>query len=137
MSVRKRPKCPLYGSVEPLNDIDCIIPVPIFKKKINEREYNHAELLARHIADYFKKPLFIDVLTRTQETKPQHELGKAERFLNIKGVFSAENKEKIRWAVVLLIDDILTTGATANECSYVLLGSGASQIRVFTLARGL
>jgi len=120
-----------------VDDIDCIIPVPMYKKKQNKRDYNQAELLGRYLAEYFKIPLFTDVLIRVKETSPQHELSREERFLNVKDVFGVINSHKIKWACILLVDDILTTGATADECSKVLLGSGAFQIRVFTLARGM
>ncbi|MFH1824844.1 MAG: ComF family protein [Candidatus Firestonebacteria bacterium] len=120
-----------------VDDIDCIIPVPMYKKKQSGRDYNQAELLSKCLADYFKIPLFTDVLIRVKETIPQHKLSKEDRFLNVKGVFEIRNPGKIKWACVLLVDDILTTGATADECSSMLLGDGASQIRVFTLARGM
>ncbi len=122
------------GGVE---DIDLIIPVPIFEKKKDKREYNQAELLADHIGKTFALPVVKDVLIRSADTPPQYKLEVEERFKNVKGAFSVNNTIKIKWACILLIDDLLTTGATADECSKMLLGSGASQIRVFTLARGL
>ncbi len=122
------------GGVE---DIDFIVPVPVFEKKKADREYNQAELLADYIGRSFKLPVLKDVLLRVDDTPPQYKFGVEERFKNVNGVFAVNNSSKIKWACILLVDDLLTTGATADECSKMLLGSGASQIRVFTLARGL
>ena len=118
-------------------DIDIIIPVPVFEKKKEQREYNQAELLADFIGKTYNIPVIKDVLFRTADTPPQYDLAVEERFKNVSGAFSINNSIKIKWACILLVDDLLTTGATADECSKMLLGSGASQIRVFTLARGL
>ena len=120
-----------------LDDIDLIIPVPIAESKREKREYNQTEILADYIGRKFEIPVIKDVLVRSRETQAQYELSKEERFKNVNGAFDVKNPEKIKWACILLVDDLLTSGATADECSKMLLGSGASQIRVFTLARGL
>ncbi|MFH1074729.1 MAG: ComF family protein [Candidatus Firestonebacteria bacterium] len=120
-----------------LDDIDLIIPVPISENKIEKREYNQAEILAGYIGRSFEIPVLKDVLERTKDTSAQYELSRDERFRNVNGAFDIKHPEKIKWACILLVDDLLTSGATADECSRMLLGAGASQIRVFTLARGL
>ena len=118
-------------------DIDLIIPVPVFEKKKEQREYNQAELLADYVGKVYNIPVVTDALFRITDTPPQYDLAFEDRFKNVNGVFAVKNPAKIKWACILLIDDLLTTGATADECSKMLLGAGASQIRVFTLARGL
>jgi ComF family protein len=120
-----------------LDDIDLIIPVPISESKREKREYNQSEILAMLVGQRFDLPVLKDVLFRTKDTVAQFGLRREERFNNVRGVFEVLCSEKIKWASVLLIDDLLTTGATADECSKALLEAGASQIRVFTLARGL
>ena len=118
-----------------LTDIDCIIPVPIFRKK--RRDFNQSEVLAGFIGEGFGLPVHSDVLVRTKDTRPQHELSRKERRQNVSGAFSLKNARKLDSRSVLLVDDIFTTGATANECSEAILsGSGAKLVRVFTLARG-
>ncbi|OGF48519.1 MAG: hypothetical protein A2231_04420 [Candidatus Firestonebacteria bacterium RIFOXYA2_FULL_40_8] len=120
-----------------LEDIDLIIPVPISESKLEKREYNQTEILADYLGKYFEIPVIKDVLIRTKDTLAQYELSREDRFKNVNGAFDIKNPVKIKWACILLVDDLLTSGATADECSKMLLGSGASQIRVFTLARGL
>jgi len=118
-----------------LAGIDCIIPVPIYRKK--HRDFNQSEALARFIGDWFRLPVLSDLLVRTKDTRPQHELSRGERRQNVRGAFSLNNSQKLDSRSVLLVDDIFTTGATANECTDAILGgSGARLVRVFTLARG-
>jgi len=120
-----------FGGV---SGIDCLIPVPIFRKK--HRDFNQAEVLAGYIGKKFGLPVYSDVLFRVKDTKPQHELSRDERRQNVSGAFSLRNPEKLDSATVLLVDDILTTGATADECAAAILGgSKAVSVRVFTLAR--
>jgi len=117
-----------------LDDIDCIIPVPSFGRK--RRDFNQSALLADYLGKRFDLPVYKDVLFRATDTLPQHGLNRDERIQNVKGAFEIKNKDRIKWAVVLLVDDILTTGATADECARALLSADANSVRVFTLARG-
>lgn len=118
-----------------LAGIDCVLPVPIYRKK--RRDFNQSEVLARFIGEGFGLPVHSDVLVRSKDTRPQHELSRGERRQNVSGAFSVKNRQKLDSASILLVDDIFTTGATANECAAAILsGSNAKLVRVFTLARG-
>ena len=78
-----------------------------------------------------------DVLTRNRWTEPQVNLKRKERIENIKGAFSVSDISKIKGKRILIVDDVYTTGATANECSKVLLRGGAEYVDVLTLARAM
>lgn len=118
----------------PFNYFDYIVPVPLHKSRLREREFNQAELLGRHIADEFKKELLADALVRHKPTRTQTELETAERFQNVKGSFSATNPGNIRGKNILVVDDVLTTGATSSEAALALKESGANIVFVLTLA---
>ncbi len=118
-----------------LSGIECVIPVPIYRKK--RRDFNQSEVLARLIGEAFGLPVHSNLLVRTRDTRPQHELSRGERRQNVSGAFFLKNGQELDSRSVLLVDDIFTTGATANECAGAILsGSGAKLVRVFTLARG-
>jgi ComF family protein len=122
---------------------DVVIPVPLHAGKLRERGFNQAFLLVRdwtHMAKRLciKLPFrCIDrnILQRHNPTIAQTGLGKKERQKNIRGVFNVKNKEKIIQKRILLVDDVYTTGATANECAKTLLAGGAARVDVLTLAR--
>ncbi|MCL6589539.1 MAG: ComF family protein [Firmicutes bacterium] len=116
---------------------DIIIPIPINHQKLVERGYNQAELLAKPLQRYLGIQLKTNIIVRDKITRSQNELNKEERFINIKGAFRVVNTEGLARAKVLLIDDILTTGATASEAARVLLRAGAEEVRVLTLAAGV
>lgn len=114
---------------------DCIIPVPLSENRLKSRGYNQAELIARVIADLTAKPLLTDYLVRTKDTDYLARSELEYRKTAIIGAFSMRRRRDIKDKTVLLIDDIYTTGATANECSKKILKAGASRVYVLTLAR--
>jgi ComF family protein len=116
---------------------DILIPVPINHQKLMERGYNQAELLAKPLQRYLGIDLKTNIIVRDKVTRSQNELNKEERFSNIKDAFRVVNSEALAQAKVLLIDDILTTGATASEAARVLLRAGAKEVKVLTLAAGV
>lgn len=116
-----------------LNNIDAVIALPLHRSRLREREFNQSEELAKFIAEDFTKPLSSNALEKIKNTKSQTELKDFERFKNIKGSFKA-NKEAVQGKNILLIDDVLTTGATVSEASYALKESGANKVIVLTLA---
>lgn len=118
----------------PIRIIDAIMPIPLSKTKLREREFNHALLLARHIAGEFNKQVAEDKLLRLRNTRSQTELDDAGRFLNVKDAFSVNNRQAINGKNILLIDDVLTTGATASEAAKALKMSGTNIVYVLTLA---
>lgn len=114
---------------------DIIIPVPIHKKRFKQRGYNQSELLARKIAKTLEIPMAKDVLIKDINNTPQSKLSKIERKNNAIGVYKTINIHKIKHKRIILIDDIYTTGSTANECSKMLKQAGASEIAVLTIAK--
>lgn len=117
---------------------DCIIPVPMHKRKVRKRGYNQAELMARPLAHKTGVPLLKDALVRIRESKPMSKLSTFDRMENVKNIFTLREDavKLIRSKTVLLIDDIYTTGSTADECSKVLLEAGAEKVYLLTFAAG-
>lgn len=123
-----------YDSLS-ISEFSLIIPVPLHPKKLRERGFNQSLVLGREIAKKFSIPLDFKTLKRRIDTKPQVKLGKSERAKNVKGAFTVEGKERIKGKKVLLVDDVYTTGSTANECARMLREAKASDVSVLTLAR--
>ena len=95
-----------------LKNYDIIIPVPLHKKRMNERGYNQTELIAKKLGI----PVETNCLIKAKNIKPQSTKTAKERQIDIKNVFAIQNVEKIKNKKLLLLDDIYTTGSTANEC---------------------
>ena len=104
-----------------------IVPVPMFKKREITRGFNQAELLARYISNKLNKPGGL-ALERVINTKTQVGLSKKERINNIKGSIQCVDRELIFGKMVILVDDVVTTGATLSECARVLKESGAKRV---------
>lgn len=119
----------------PLPPVDGIIPVPLHRKKLRAREFNQTALLARLLAKNLQVPLIADSLRKERDTPPQTEVSGRERMKNVKGVFSVI--EKVEGLDLLLVDDVVTTGATAGECAKVLVKAGAKSVTVVCLARSM
>ncbi|OGW56791.1 MAG: hypothetical protein A2Z09_01720 [Nitrospirae bacterium RBG_16_43_8] len=114
-------------------ECDGIIPVPLSKSALRERGFNQSLLMAKVISKKLKTPLYMDILLKRKDTLPQVGLSSKERMKNLKGVFKTSGKiNKLR---LLLLDDVMTTGATARECSKTLMSAGAKEVIVITLAR--
>ena len=119
------------ASKDMLGSVDLIVPVPIARMRLFWRRYNQSALLASRLAKLAGKE-WAPVLKTTRRTKDQILLSKNKRRTNVRGAFTAtENLANKR---ILLVDDVRTSGATAAECSKVLLKSGAESVRVATLA---
>lgn len=118
----------------PMDYIDLIVPVPLHKSKLREREFNQARILGDHIGSKFNKLVLDGCLTRTRATKTQTELAHEERFENVRNSFSVKDNESIRGKNILLVDDVLTTGATCSEAALTLKNSGAGIVFVLTAA---
>jgi ComF family protein len=121
----------------PLNDADVIIPIPLHRRRLFFRRFNQAAVLAQELGRLTGRPVMVDALERRHATPPQGRLGREERRRNVAGAF-AVTPAGIRAAAgrrALLVDDVLTTGATAGECARALLAAGATAVDVLTLAR--
>ena len=115
-------------------NIDVIIPVPIhFSKKI-QRGYNQAHQFGLGIAQNSKIPTYDDVLIKILETSSQTKKSRDERIANVSNSLAVKNKSQIRDKHILLVDDVITTGATLEACGKILLKNGASRISVLSLA---
>lgn len=127
---------------EILKSYDTIVPVPISKKRKNERGYNQSELIAKELVKRLlekEKSLKIecidDCLIKNKNIIEQSKLNKEERQKNIQGVYILKNKEKLINKKILLIDDIYTTGSTVNECCKTLKDGKPSKIDILTIAK--
>lgn len=112
---------------------DCIVPVPLHKASLIERGFNQTAALAVVLSKATGIPLLNNVLVKNRVTLPQFALNRAERQKNLRGAFSSSGT--IKGLRVLLVDDVVTTGATARECGRTLMKQGAANVCVAALAR--
>jgi ComF family protein len=119
------------------NENAMIIPVPLSSKRLRDREFNHAFLLAKSVGKAFNLLINPVALERIRDSKPQVGLTTQERWPNVRGVFKIKNPNMVKEKKIILFDDVLTTGATVNECARVLKKAGANRVVVLTLARTL
>ncbi|HUL21634.1 MAG TPA: ComF family protein [Thermodesulfobacteriota bacterium] len=120
-----------------LNSFDLLIPVPLHPRRLRERGFNQAVLLAKELSRRMGIPASHAILKKKRPTLPQVNLSGAEREKGLKETFHVVKKKELRGKSVLLIDDVYTTGTTVNECSRVLLEGGAGKVDVFTLAHAI
>ena len=125
------------AGAELLADADVIVPVPMHRSRIWKRRFNQAALLADGIARRSGKRVDAFALARKRPTRPQVGLSRAERQSNLSGAFEVAEEASARVAGlrVLLVDDVLTTGATANAAARALLRGGAEAVDVLVFAR--
>jgi ComF family protein len=121
-----------YGDI----DFDAVVSVPLHRRKWRERSYNQAEVLARELARTRKIDLIKNALCRNRFTPSQTNLSASERLLNVRNAFVVLQPDWISERRILLVDDVMTTGATVNECAKVLMQAGAVSVHVATVARG-
>lgn len=114
--------------------IQVIVPVPVHASRLKTRGFNQAAVLAEKLSAELGIP-WEELLIRVKNTDPQKSLGSAERLKNLRGAFEAE-QEAGKWERVLLVDDIYTTGSTAEICSRALLKTGVKQVFVFAVCIG-
>ena len=114
--------------------IDAIVPVPLARKRERQRGYNQSFMLARGISEVTGLPVYRKVVARTTFTKSQTQIGRLERLENVKGVFQLRDADAIRGKHLLLVDDVVTTGATMTACSQELQKAGDVRISVASLA---
>lgn len=114
-------------------DAAMVIPIPLHPVRLRERGYNQALLLAGCVAREFNLPLREDILIRARHTPRQSELDAKDRWTNIKEAFRIKNSDAIVGRAIIVVDDILTTTATASEAANTLKDAGASRVIVITL----
>lgn len=117
---------------------NCVVPVPLHPTKQREREFNQAERLAAPLARALGVPLNRTLLQRVIPTATQTRLSRTERAANVRRAFAVRPGQRLASdARVVLVDDVLTTGATTNACAAMLREAGAADVCVWTVARGL
>jgi competence protein ComFC len=116
---------------------DLIVPVPLHRLKKAEREFNQAERLALGLSRASGRPLAAGALRRVEVTRSQTRLSRDERTANVRHAFVAGSGVNLDGRRVVLVDDVLTTGATTSACARVLRRAGAAEVCVWTVARGL
>lgn len=120
-----------------LAEADLLIPVPLHWRRLVKRKFNQSALLAYGVSRVSGVPCLPDLLKRVRSTKPQMSLDRKSRAANVKKAFavSARTGRQLEGLVVVLVDDVVTTGATANACARTLKKAGAKQVHVLSLAR--
>ena len=127
-----RPLGELLFALE-MPEIDAIVPVPLSITGLRKRGFNQALLISKIVSGHMKKPMIIDGLIKQKDTHAQIGLSAKERAANLKGAFVT--RRDFSGKMLMLVDDVMTTGATANECSKQLMNAGARDVVVITLAR--
>lgn len=117
--------------------IDLVVPVPLHPKRRRERGFNQSAVLARGLARLTGLSFCEQALRRVSPTVPQVGLSDAERVRNVRGAFHCGRPDLIAAKRILLVDDVMTTGATARSACESLLGGGALRVSVLTLARAV
>ncbi len=117
-----------------LKGFECVVPVPLHARRERERGYDQAALLGKVMARFTGVPLRRGALCRSRYTDQQAQLAAVKRWKNVQGAFRAASKA-VADRHVLLMDDVMTTGATASECARVLKRAGAAKVSVLTLVR--
>jgi len=115
-------------------DADLILSVPLHPARKRERGYNQAQLLAQALGKTLNKPCPENIIARARHTQTQTKLNKQQRLENVKDIFTVKKPELVKEKSVILIDDVLTTGATIGSCARKLLEAGASKVLALTAA---
>lgn len=116
--------------------LDAILYVPLAARKERERTYNQSRLLAQELGHRMRVPVAHRALRRTRYTTTQTHLRASERMANVRDAFKVCTPDWVEGRSLLLVDDVMTTGATVRECARVLKGAGAYRVFVVTVARG-
>jgi ComF family protein len=118
-----------------LGGSDVLVPVPLHPRRRRERGFNQAELLAAELGRRSALPVSAGSLVRRTDTASQAGLTAARRRANVAGAFAVRNRSRVAGRVIVLVDDVYTTGATARACARALRAAGAAEVRLLTVAR--
>lgn len=118
----------------PVDQFDAIVPIPLHPVRLRERGYNQSEILSRRISLHYGLPHRPHMLVRTQFNRSQTHLDQKQRWTNLDGNFKINPSENAADMSILLVDDLLTTGATADAAADALKEAGAAYVGVLTLA---
>ncbi len=114
--------------------IDAIVPLPLYPSREKKRGYNQATVISNGIADILKVPVLNNIVVRTRSTETQTHKSRVERWQNMEGNFLVKDREAILNKNILLVDDVITTGATLEACGQVLLKEGLGALHIGSLA---
>jgi ComF family protein len=112
-----------------------LVPVPLHARRRRERGFNQAEALASELGRLIGRPVEKRALRRVADIPPQTTMGKDDRRRNVRGAFRVARPERVRGRIVVLVDDVFTTGSTLGECARELRRAGAADVRALTVAR--
>jgi len=118
-----------------LADNPLLVPVPLHRWRLWQRGFNQAALLAKAIAKVHRLDIAVDALIRARATPRSRGMSRSRRVANVRGVFRVARADVIRGRKIILIDDVMTTGATAEACTRLLLRRGALSVHIITWAR--
>jgi ComF family protein len=118
-----------------LHEIHVVVPVPLHRRRLRDRGFNQAALLARGLGASLDLPVRYSVLSRQRWTEPQIGLSPNQRAENVRGAFAVSDWTAVRDQGVLLVDDVFTTGETVDQCVRELRRAGAREVAVLTVAR--
>ncbi|MDP4207424.1 MAG: ComF family protein [Bacteroidota bacterium] len=116
------------------NEVDVIVPVPLHKSKLRKRGYNQSECIAVGIAEAMNKPMDISTLYRAKANATQTRKHRFERWTNVESIFALKHPETIANKHILIVDDVVTTGATLEACANALLQAENVKVSIVTLA---
>jgi ComF family protein len=115
-------------------DTDLVVPVPLHKKKFKKRGFNQSECIARGIAEAMDKPMNTSSICRAFHTTTQTRKSRYDRWLNVEGVFRVNEPDSLTCKHILLVDDVLTTGATLEACATAILEVEGTKVSIAVLA---
>lgn len=119
-------------------EADLLVPVPLHPRRLRQREFNQSSLLARVAARMAGRSLVVaEALDRKADTRPQMTLPASARAANVRDAFHVSNVVAVRHRHIVLVDDVITTGATARACTEALLQTGAARVDLLALARAV
>jgi len=130
-----------YGEIlsrtAPFNQADVIVPVPLHPKKLRQRGYNQSAFFAEGLSRSMCKPVVADGIIRHVATESQTRKNRYERYENMRATFVVGDPAAVAGKHILLVDDVLTTGATIEACADALLAAGADKVSAVTIAKAL
>lgn len=116
-----------------IKDIDALVPLPLYAVREKKRGYNQSHLICQGIADVLNLPVLNDVIVRRTATESQTRKNRVARWQNLEGVFNLTNNTKTEGKHILLVDDVVTTGATLERCGRTLLQVPGTQLSIAAL----
>lgn len=127
----------MIKALPPYWQIDCVTAVPPHKRSLRERGFSSSLVLGAGIAHSLSLPFYPHILEWSKEVKRQMGLGRKERFINVRGTIAPVSRKEVEGKRVLLVDDVMTTGATASACALALKRAKAERVWVLTTARDI